>query len=585
MHADISFLLPVSPFWEPKHMENKIIACILDVAGVQSYIFSSNKLKENLGASFIIKNIYDHHLSEVIKNHFTLDTFDIDFWKPSSADDNVPPKKDEFTLFGHYAFFDVCYIGGGNAILFFKSLEDFSGVMKKFTARLLVKAPGVHLISAHIETTPEDIETNFKNQIQALRDQLTCNKNVILPNIFLPRHGFTASCPRTGLSAEVLEGHNDESMPLSSVSVTKLHQADKTSFQNEFNDLLHDIHNSLNISEEKRGLTFTDNIENLGQQQNGDDNFIAVVHIDGNQIGNFFTEQFKQNNRNSVRRLSIDLAYRTWCSFSDLIEIILKDENGCLLSKQNSAEKTLPVRPIIIGGDDITFVCPGKLGIYFAKTFMERFEAQTSRLESGPLTACAGIAIAKTKYPFFRAYKMAEALCDSAKKMRKKTGHNGSWLDFHIIEAAKTGDLDQVRENHFQTAQGRLFVKPYPLKIPARSPSKRISFSCLAKKARVLKQLPKNKRSDIAKALFGNAGEQTELIKHLTFREFTLPLPDNQQESFFQAAPDAGRKQQSKATYFLDLLELIEFYPDELLGKDLHQTTEAEKEHCHGPDT
>ncbi|WP_207680406.1 hypothetical protein [Desulfonema magnum] len=48
--------------------------------------------------------------------------------------------------------------------------------------------------------------------------------------------------------------------------------------------------------------------------------------------------------------------------------------------------------PIILGGDDITFVCDGKLGICFSKLFIEAFEKQSVSF-GRELTACAGIAM------------------------------------------------------------------------------------------------------------------------------------------------------------------------------------------------
>ena len=78
-----------------------------------------------------------------------------------------------------------------------------------------------------------------------------------------------------------------------------------------------------------------------------------------------------------------------------------------------------PIRPIIMGGDDITFVSPGKLGIYFAEIFMKEFsEKEVSDGEK--LSSCAGVAITKTKYPFYRGYQLAEGLCSNAKKMARK---------------------------------------------------------------------------------------------------------------------------------------------------------------------
>jgi hypothetical protein len=36
-----------------------LAAVIIDTVSIQSYIFSSNKLKENVGASYLVKKIYE----------------------------------------------------------------------------------------------------------------------------------------------------------------------------------------------------------------------------------------------------------------------------------------------------------------------------------------------------------------------------------------------------------------------------------------------------------------------------------------------------------------------------------------------
>ena len=535
-------------------MEDKITACILDVTGVQSYIFSSNKLKENLGASFIVKNIYNQHLSCIIKEHFKLDKFDIDFWKS-----NI--KKTDNSIFKNYKYIDICYIGGGNALLFFKDLKDFKNIIKKFTTHLLVHAPGLNLMSACIQTSEKEIKEEFNKVRKRLLKQLDFNKNLYTSNIFLSRHGFTASCPRTGLSVENLV--IKDTKLLSSVSLAKINNAESSEFDDEFKDILEKIHKDSDFSKEKKSLEFTKEIEELGQQE-GDDNFIAVVHIDGNEIGKLFKDRFKKSFI-SARRLSIDLAAQTKNAFSNLVKIIIKDDKKSLISKDNFTKKTLPIRPVIIGGDDITFVCPGKLGIYFAEEFIKFFVATTSELSEQPLSMCAGIGIAKTKYPFFRAYKIAQELCDNAKEKRKNVGDKGSWLDFHIIETAKTGTLEDVRKIYYEQSMKKLYTRPYFLDNLSNIEQNKPFFSNLKKNAGELSKLPRNKRMELSQVLFENKNEQKKFINHMKFRDYTLP----QNATFFQ---------ENNKICFLDIIELLEFYPQEFLLEKNSKINQVAKE-------
>ena len=44
-----------------------LAAVIIDTVSIQSYIFSSNKLKENVGASHLVKKIYEIELKEALE--------------------------------------------------------------------------------------------------------------------------------------------------------------------------------------------------------------------------------------------------------------------------------------------------------------------------------------------------------------------------------------------------------------------------------------------------------------------------------------------------------------------------------------
>ena len=124
----------------------------------------------------------------------------------------------------------------------------------------------------------------------------------------------------------------------------------------------------------------------------------------------------------------------------------------------------LPIRSIIMGGDDITFVCDGRMGIHFAKIFIGNFEKQKDNNGNNlNLTSCAGIAITKTKFPFYRGYELAEQLCDNAKKVRTKKEDSGSWLDFQIEFGGFSGTLEEIRDSNFRAPQGNLIYRPYKI--------------------------------------------------------------------------------------------------------------------------
>ena len=105
----------------------------------------------------------------------------------------------------------------------------------------------------------------------------------------------------------------------------------------------------------------------------------------------------------------------------------------------------LPIRPIIVGGDDITFVCNARIAVQVAHYLMQELLSDKNGLS---ISSCAGIAVIPTSYPFFRGYQMAEQLCDSAKsKMRTYNKDNevseSCWMDFAFLHGETAPTLEQ----------------------------------------------------------------------------------------------------------------------------------------------
>ena len=221
-------------------------------------------------------------------------------------------------------------------------------------------------------------------------------------------------------------------------------------------------------------------------------------------------------------------------------------------------KKILPLRPIILGGDDLTFVCDGKLGLYLSKCFIEAFEKQKEVSDGGKLTACAGVAITKTKYPFYRGYQLAEELCSNAKKKRSEQEDNHSYIDFHISAGGFTGGLCEIRHKYFWGAEGDLLFRPYKL-APADSRDG-ISFDLFVKNAGKLRQFPNNKIKELRQILTLSREATEQFVKEMEYRGRNFPnVPGGAYEKFLF--------DNSKTPYF-DLIELLEFYPSFIWSGD-----------------
>ena len=112
-----------------------------------------------------------------------------------------------------------------------------------------------------------------------------------------------------------------------------------------------------------------------------------------------------------------------------------------------SGKNPLPIRCLIMDGDDLTFICGARFAlpavVFFMRQLMELADSTLS------VTACAGIAFVRSHFPFRIAYQIAEECCDNAKKnWYKDRCHNGKagYLDYHIVQGAYTQEMEKQRD-------------------------------------------------------------------------------------------------------------------------------------------
>lgn len=228
-------------------------------------------------------------------------------------------------------------------------------------------------------------------------------------------------------------------------------------------------------------------LEKLGGNKD-DNNFIAVVHIDGNLMGKKVQKNDEvidgilkpQGNkltsgekldiyRAEKQKFSKDIDDLFQDAYNDMQNVVKKQiENGNLKdlsleeTKENGEKQiNFPIRRIIRAGDDICFVSEGKIGIECAVEYMKALWKRSK----GENSACAGVAIVHQSYPFYKAYEIAESLCSSAKKynasLDKEGCANACAIDWHIEYGEMYGGLDEIRK-HYVDADGKsILARPY----------------------------------------------------------------------------------------------------------------------------
>lgn len=544
-------------------------ALLFDTRSIQRYIFSGNRLRTNVGASYIVDRVFfDVLIDDVLKKIFPNEDF-------PSGNDAWEPSRDAETPWEVMNSCCVAYIGGGNALLLFNQSEKDNRVevVKNFTRKLLVERPGLKVGVALGKLEVIDGELN-QEDIAALYRELKNNQNKIFPAVNVPYNGLTLSCEINGESANFYGklGTGDAKFYSQEVAVkSKFADDANRDLKNRFDE----IFALKNFSERMSDYNFPFEVDKLGQKEG--ENYFAIVHVDGNNMGLKFRTCKSLIER---RKLSREIRRKTEGAFADLlVKIIRMKISGGFGDSLNLAENFLPIRPLIIGGDDVTFLCPANVSLLFTKTLIENLNAETPDNAPEHLTekisrhmdACAGIAILPTKYPFFRGYELAEQLCDSAKKSMRNLAkeknwseeqilRGSSWLDFAILHGEQAPTLQQIREKEYRGARGNLHFGSYRLcNENAEYKRDRLHnlgnlISCTVQFSYVMAN---NKVKELRGILQRSADDAQKFLRQLHYQRQDLPhIPD--WDNFTQDLWHNG------TTPYVDAIELMDFYVEEV---------------------
>ena len=174
--------------------------------------------------------------------------------------------------------------------------------------------------------------------------------------------------------------------------------------------------------------------------------------------------------------------------------------------------------------------------------------------DGSPLSACAGVSVVKAKYPFYRAYRLAEELCSNAKRSARK--HGGSWIDFHLASGGRSGSLGELRDWHYTVAQGSLLKRPYAL---TQTCKKEYLFSKMIKATADLfgagiegTGLPNSKLHEFREVL---AQEEAAGSRFVLEQRNRGRLQDTAYDKLFEAVDGVA------CTRFFDMIEMTELYP------------------------
>lgn len=406
---------------------------LVDTSGIQSYIFGSNRLRENVGAS---------HLVYLATQGWILEEPDVFLPIPHNVRDSSvePSVAIERSLPGGEVAAEVVHAGGGNLSVIFRTEQAARMFSRALSTKLLTMAPG---LDAVLVIEPFSWESSLAAAMERAHRQLALKKASREWSQPLLGLGVTASCRSTGLVANYLEAAPSiDGPPDNPISVeTKAKWEQNAAAKRR-------LERSLDVLTDS-GLQIPDQFEHLGRSS-GEFSYIGVVHADGNGVGKAAQALTRRylNHCGDENRLYIQ-ALR---DFSQRIErASLAALNECVgaVVRWRYSGQHISIRPIVFGGDDVTFVCDGRVALQSAQVYLEAFHRQMIPDATGslvPAVAAAGVAIVKINYPFARAYALSEQLCKNAKQVvRRRTPA----LDWHMAQGGLLGSLGEIRRQEY----------------------------------------------------------------------------------------------------------------------------------------
>lgn len=496
---------------------------LIETSGNQAFIFASNRLREQVGASQLTWLACDGWVRDAVAD-------------ASKA--------------GWQA--DLVLAASGKALILVSDPEAGAAIVQAVTTRGLKEAPGLDLRGI----VGEPFDAGDVDQLaQAVRnvhaDINRLRARVPGPESRFQRLPIVAPCATSGLPAAKVDRDGEEEVLLSKVAFTKRAAANQG-----FDRLKETI---------KPFSSFT-SIGKLQEEIEGLE-WLAVIHADGNGLGQIFSqfeghlgeEKTSERYRQQLVAFSEALDNVTTAAFKQALDEVYGKPDG-----------QVALVPLIVGGDDLTVVVDGRYAVKLARSFVKAF---TELAELHPvirqvvrsdtrLSSCAGVAIVKPHFPFHAAYHLAEQLLRSAKRVKEEAkGHAA--IDYHVLYDTSGPDLKRIRES--LTVDGghtRLFAKPYVVTDnPAEPWAATRQWRQLARRVEAMaatddvthrRQLPNSQLHWLREGLYSGRAEADRrfgLIRHRYQRQGIDKVGNGGGGLFEQDGSD-------QVTGFLDALEL-----------------------------
>ena len=495
----------------------------------QPFIFSSPRLREQIGASFEI-TLLSRWVKEEAEKLLKPKPLPTSFWVSDSSGKVI-----------------VRFTGHGD-----EPKAKAKDLIRRVTLRALTDAPGLDVTGVFVQTSSNTVDARDLNALDSVFLAYSLNRRPALARFpqfpFLERADESALPASAALSDEALdrireyasyslkvpilsddEGQvptqtgkdKDRSLSLPSRvkrawsrSARRLQLREVIARQDSTlsDEVVRDRIKNLNEDPFQLERAFQDVSDEDGATKPLPElSSVGVIHIDGNGVGAIMRDLGRAFDTVDARLDSLkDAAYKRRdnpCSIKhDRFQWFIMEVNYRLDGVVNHAVaqawqtvdniagvnhlKTLPVVPVLVGGDDVTVYTDGRYAIPFAESYIRHYEKLTKddsllsvlaivaggkkpdaperdHFEIGDYIIqnpgpSAGVAIVGRNFPFHIAYDLAEGLVGRGKKLGKKPGTSPcSTIDFHVLRDATVLDPEDTLDEYKGRTQRPFLIGQY----------------------------------------------------------------------------------------------------------------------------
>ena len=444
----------------------------------QSFIFSSPRLREQIGASFEI-TLLSRWVKEEAEKLLKQKPLPTSFWVSNSS---------------------------GKVIVRFRETDGnpkdlAKQLIREVTLRALTDAPGLDVTGVFVEASSNTVDADDLQELDRVFLEYSLNRRPAaarFPQFPFLERGSESALPASAslcdlkLIQEPLKPNSfDESSPLSLPSRVKRVFA-STSRKQQVDDVQKRLaEQGMELKQEpqldptKLAAAFQDGEESEDAKDMLSS--VGVVHIDGNGVGAIMRDLGSAHSKAQEAGVCVS-ADEVHTDPDDALQAFIMVVNKRLdktvkdaiaLSWYDVQELTpdsvVPIVPVLVGGDDVTVYTDGRFAIPFAEAYIRHYEELTEKdellkqlavvagaKEAGPLTASAGVAIVGRNFPFHIAYDLAEELVSRGKTLGKKPGTVPcSTINFHVLRDATVLDPEDTLDEYKGRTQRPFLIGCY----------------------------------------------------------------------------------------------------------------------------